>query len=262
MMASLRPAVLPSAACTYHSYCCVQRRETRRIANSLTSRGSELPNRRYVPMRAALIISCGLRLSGTKGPKTACFRSTRNSAAAFFCPSVSLSAGIGGSLSCAKVGVAKHTISAARLPTTACRLLPAALCPPSAFMSSSQFSETAGEALDSGFVHKFVARAIFLEIAADDQAVHFGQQLPDILRRRAASDQQRQRRSAPDDLDIGEARFHTRAVAGHDDRVDQPALLEISRLDIEAAAGDRCRVFDPDVGKNERARLQRASKSH
>ena len=49
-----------------------------------------------MPIFAALIISCGLRLNGTKGPKTSCLRSTRNSAAAFFCASVSLSAAIGG----------------------------------------------------------------------------------------------------------------------------------------------------------------------
>src|SRR5262247_3711720 len=50
-------------------------------------------------MRAASIISCGLRLSGTNGPKTSVIRSFWNSMAAFFCASVCLSAGMGGSRS-------------------------------------------------------------------------------------------------------------------------------------------------------------------
>src|SRR5580765_7926205 len=258
MIASLRPAVLPSAACTYHSYCCVNRRDTSRMTNSLTSRGSELPKRRYVPIFAALIISCGLRLSGTNGPKTACFRSTRNSAAAFFCASVSLSAAIGGSRSCAEAGDAHMTVTV-NIP----RMLPAVRCQFGAVLiSSSQFDEAADEPPDTFRVDEVMAGAIFLEIAADDQAVYLRQHRLDVVRRRAASNQQREACRAPDNVNIVEAGLDPRAIAGDNNGVGEAALREIAGLDVQAAAGKRCRVLDADVCENQRARFERRAKAH
>src|SRR5436190_14137128 len=258
MIASLRPAVLPSAACTYHSYCCVNRRDTSRMANSLTSRGSELPKRRYVPIFAALIINCELRLSGTNGPKTSCFRSTRNSAAAFFCASVSLPAGIGGSRSCAAAGDTYRTVTM-NIP----RMLPAARCQLRAVLiSSSQFGEAADEPLDTCRFDEVMAGAIFLEIAADDQAVHLRQHRLDVVRRGAAADQQRKARRTSDGVNIVEVRFYPRAIAGDDHGVGEAALREIAGLDVQATPGKRCRVLDADVRKHQRARFERRAKAH
>src|SRR6185503_9453668 len=185
------------------------------IANSLGARGNVLPKRRYVPIFAALIISCGLRLSGTNGPNTSCLRSTRNSAAAFFCASVSLSAGIGGSRSCANAGDAQsvstasaaHTLPAASVQPPALSLPTARCLLPAACMSSSQFRKSAREPLDPRLVDEVVAGAIFLEIAADDQAVDPRQHPLDVFRRRAAADEDREAGGRPDRLDVRRAGF-------------------------------------------------------
>src|SRR4029077_15833019 len=57
-------------------------------------------------MALARFITSGLRSSGQKGPDTSALRAAANSAIAFFCASVSLSAGIGGMRSCAVAGIA------------------------------------------------------------------------------------------------------------------------------------------------------------
>src|SRR4051794_2247147 len=61
-----------------------------------------------------MLMTCGLCIIGSNGPKTGTLRAARNSSAAFFCSSVYCSGGIVGSRCCARAGAEASMMPANR----------------------------------------------------------------------------------------------------------------------------------------------------